>query len=52
MTVEIRFKLSSDKHPVTKPKMKQIEKSEQHLVGKIEELIDKAVETAEIKILK
>lgn len=41
-----------DKHPVTKPKMKQIEKSEQHLIGKIEELIDKAVETAEIKILK
>ena len=41
-----------DKHPVTKPKMHQIEKSEKHLVGKIEELIDKAVETAEIKILK
>ncbi len=41
-----------DKHPVTKPKLASIEKSEKRLVGKIEELIDKAVETAEIKILK
>ena len=41
-----------DKHPVTKPKMANILKSEKHLVGKIEELIDKAVETAEVKILK
>ncbi len=40
-----------DKHPVTKPKMFAIQKSESHLVGKIEELIDKAVETAEIKFL-
>lgn len=40
-----------DKHPVTKPKMFAIHKSESHLVGKIEELIDKAVETAEIKYL-
>lgn len=40
-----------DKHPVTKPKMFAIQKSERHLVGKIEELIDKAVETAEIKYL-
>ena len=41
-----------DKHPVTKPKMKSIEKSESHLVGKVEELIDKAVETAEVVWLK
>ncbi len=41
-----------DKHPVTKPKMKSIEISEKHLVGKVEELIDKAIETAEIKWLK
>ena len=41
-----------DKHPVTKPKMISIEKSEKRLVGKIEELIDKAVETAELTILK
>ncbi|MCR5215134.1 MAG: tRNA 4-thiouridine(8) synthase ThiI [Eubacterium sp.] len=41
-----------DKHPVTKPKMASIEKSEKHLVGKVEELIDKAVETAEVKWLK
>ena len=41
-----------DKHPVTKPKMISIEKSEKRLVGKIEELIDKAVETAELSILK
>ena len=41
-----------DKHPVTKPKMKSIEISEKHLVGKVEALIDKAIETAEIKWLK
>ena len=41
-----------DKHPVTKPKMFAIEKSEKKLVGKIEELVDKAVETAEEKWLK
>ncbi len=41
-----------DKHPVTKPKMFAIEKSEKKLVGKIEELIDKAIETAEEKWLK
>ena len=41
-----------DKHPVTKPKMKSIEKSETHLVGKVEELIEKAIETAEVKWLK
>ena len=41
-----------DKHPVTKPKLASIEKSEKHLIGKVEELIDKAVETAEVKWLK
>lgn len=41
-----------DKHPVTKPKMYAIERSEKKLVGKIEELVDKAVETAELIILK
>ncbi|SEQ55008.1 thiamine biosynthesis protein ThiI [Lachnospiraceae bacterium NE2001] len=41
-----------DKHPVTKPKMYAIERSEKKLVGKVEELIDKAVETAELIILK
>lgn len=41
-----------DKHPVTKPKMKSIEISEKHLVGKVEELIDKAIENEEIKWLK
>ncbi|MCR4846730.1 MAG: tRNA 4-thiouridine(8) synthase ThiI, partial [Eubacterium sp.] len=41
-----------DKHPVTKPKMKSIEKSETHLVGKVEALIDKAVEEAEVVWLK
>lgn len=41
-----------DKHPVTKPKMKSIEISEKHLVGKVEALIDKAIETTEIKWLK
>ena len=41
-----------DKHPVTKPKMYAIEISEKKLVGKIEELVDKAVETAELIILK
>lgn len=41
-----------DKHPVTKPKMKSIEKSETHLVGKIEALIEKAIEEAEVKWLK
>ena len=41
-----------DKHPVTKPKMFAIEKSEKKLVGKIEELIDKAVDTAEERWLK
>ena len=41
-----------DKHPVTKPKMKSIEKSESHLVGKVEALIDKAIEEAEVVWLK
>lgn len=41
-----------DKHPVTKPKMAVIEKSEKRLEGKVEELIEKAIETAEIIILK
>lgn len=35
-------------HPVTKPKMEQILESEQALVGKVEELINKAIENEEI----
>ena len=41
-----------DKHPVTKPKLFSIEKSEHRLVGIIEPLVEKAIETAEVVILK
>ena len=40
------------KHPVTKPTLEQIKKSEENLVGIIEELYDKALETAEVVYLK
>ncbi len=36
------------KHPVTRPKLEVIEKSEEALVGKIEELYKKAMETIEV----
>jgi len=36
------------KHPVTRPKLEVIEKSEEALVGKIEELYQKAMETVEV----
>ncbi len=36
------------KHPVTKPELKRIEKSETHLTGVIEELYEKALETQEV----
>ena len=36
------------KHPVTKPELKRIEKSETHLAGVIEELYDKVLETHEV----
>jgi len=36
------------KHPVTKPNLKTIKKSEERLVGKIEELYKTAIETTEI----
>ncbi len=36
------------KHPVTKPNIERMEKSEQNLAGKIDELVRTAVETAEI----
>ena len=36
------------KHPVTKPNLKSIRKSETHLDDVIEEMLDKAVETAEV----
>ena len=41
-----------DKHPVTKPKLFKIEESEEKLVGKIEDLIRKAVETEETVICR
>ena len=41
-----------DKHPVTKPKLSVIEKSERRLEGIIEPLYQKALETAEVVILK
>ena len=41
-----------DKHPVTKPKFEAIEKSEKKLVGIIEPLYQKALETAEVVYLK
>ena len=36
------------KHPVTRPKLEVIEKSEEALVGKIEELYKKAMDTVEV----
>ncbi|MDR1017959.1 MAG: tRNA 4-thiouridine(8) synthase ThiI [Lachnospiraceae bacterium] len=36
------------KHPVTKPRLDRIKKSEENLVGKIENLVEKAIETVEI----
>lgn len=36
------------KHPVTRPKLEAIEKSEESLVGKIEELYKTAIETVEV----
>ena len=41
-----------DKHPVTKPKFHVIEKSERRLEGIIEPLYQKALETAEVVLLK
>ena len=35
------------KHPVTKPNLKSIERSEQHLNEKIDELMQTAIETTE-----
>ena len=40
------------KHPVTKPKLEVIERHEKKLEGIIEPLYEKALETAEVKILK
>lgn len=40
------------KHPVTKPNLKSIEKSETHLQGKIEELVKTAIETVEVVVAK
>ncbi len=37
-----------DKHPVTRPKLERIEASEKALVGKIEELYKKAMDTIEV----
>jgi thiamine biosynthesis protein ThiI len=39
------------KHPVTKPVLKSIEKSERHLEGVIEELVQKALETDEVLVI-
>lgn len=36
------------KHPVTKPSLKTIEKSEENLAEKIDELVQKAIDTVEI----
>lgn len=36
------------KHPVTKPTLKSIEKSERKLEGRIQELVDQAIETTEV----
>ena len=36
------------KHPVTRPSLEAIEKSEQALVGKIEDLYKKAIENIEV----
>ena len=40
------------KHPVTKPSMKQIEKSERKLAGIIEDMVKEAVDTAETIIVE
>ena len=40
------------KHPVTKPKLEIIEKSEKKLEGKIEDLVKIAIDTREIMIVK
>ncbi len=39
-------------HPATKPKLSCIEKSESHMAGKIDELMEKAIETVEIAYVK
>ena len=39
------------KHPVTKPNLKVIRRHEQNLQEKIEELVDTAVQTAELLIV-
>ena len=38
------------KHPVTKPRLDRIERHEKNLEGIVEELVDKAIETAELII--
>ena len=40
------------KHPVTKPTLEQIEKSEEKLVGIIEPIYEKAIDTAEVVWLR
>lgn len=40
------------KHPVTKPVAKAIHKSESHLEGKVEKLIEEAISTAEVVVCK
>lgn len=39
------------KHPVTKPNLKNIKKSEEHLSEKIEELMKKAIESVEVVLV-
>lgn len=41
-----------DKHPVTKPKLEKILKDEEKLTGIMEPLYQKALETAEVKMMK
>ena len=40
------------KHPVTKPALEGIERSEKSLEGKIEELLERALETKERILVK
>ena len=40
------------KHPVTKPSLKVIRRSETHLKEKIDEMVEAAIETAETVIVK
>jgi len=40
------------KHPVTKPNLERIERSEQHLKEKIDELVQAAVDSAEVIVVK